>query len=297
MAFPTTVLHCDAQEAPAAIGQCLSRGWPVVVTGLVHAWPAYTRWEPDYLRRLIGEKVVTAWYLGDNVVRSDSDRGFRFLTAKRRVASLIDEFVVDDRPQKPFYLAQKSIRCGRAGDTPEIPELGADIDEPAFFSGRRKLVDANIWMSGSGPATSLHYDYCDNFLAMIRGTKRIVLFPPSETRHLDPYPCSSDTPHMSRLDMGRPDVDRFPGARRARAIELSLEPGEMLFLPAFWWHYVQSFGLNIAVNFWYEIPLATYARLLANRSALYYARFGLYRGLIGPLRNLAARVKRKEASS
>ena len=39
-------------------------------------------------------------------------------------------------------------------------------------------------------------------------------------------------------------------------LECTVERGDVLYLPSFWWHEVQSspdeFGKNIAVNFWYH---------------------------------------------
>lgn len=61
---------------------------------------------------------------------------------------------------------------------------------------------------------------------------------------------------MSPVDITNPDLERFPGFTKARRTECSLRPGDVLFMPAFWWHEVQSYPdmeekRNIAVNFWY----------------------------------------------
>ena len=60
---------------------------------------------------------------------------------------------------------------------------------------------------------------------------------------------------MSPVDILRPDYDRFPKFSRAKRLECVLKPGDVLFMPAFWWHEVQSYPdhnehRNLAVNFW-----------------------------------------------
>ena len=60
---------------------------------------------------------------------------------------------------------------------------------------------------------------------------------------------------MSPVDIEDPDLDRFPRFADARRMHCSLGPGDVLFMPAFWWHEVQSFPdslerRNLAVNFW-----------------------------------------------
>ena len=60
---------------------------------------------------------------------------------------------------------------------------------------------------------------------------------------------------MSPVDIKEPDLERFPNFAKARRIHCALKPGDVLFMPAFWWHEVQSFPdkverRNLAVNFW-----------------------------------------------
>ena len=47
------------------------------------------------------------------------------------------------------------------------------------------------------------------------------------------------------------DYAKFPEARRATFFEIFLEPGDMLYLPAGWWHATEnvSAGLSLSVNF------------------------------------------------
>lgn len=61
---------------------------------------------------------------------------------------------------------------------------------------------------------------------------------------------------MSPVDIARPDLKRFPKFSEAKRTKCVLKPGDVLFMPAFWWHEVQSYpdpneNRNLAVNFWY----------------------------------------------
>ncbi len=62
---------------------------------------------------------------------------------------------------------------------------------------------------------------------------------------------------MSPVDIAAPDLERFPRFSGARRMACVLRPGDVLFMPAFWWHEVQSYPdpmerRNLAVNFWYD---------------------------------------------
>lgn len=60
---------------------------------------------------------------------------------------------------------------------------------------------------------------------------------------------------MSPVDIANPDLERFPNFAQAHRLECILRPGDVLFMPAFWWHEVQSYPdskerRNLAVNYW-----------------------------------------------
>ena len=60
---------------------------------------------------------------------------------------------------------------------------------------------------------------------------------------------------MSPVDILKPNYDRFPKFKDARALNCTINEGDVLFMPSFWWHEVQSYPSkqeqrNVAVNFW-----------------------------------------------
>jgi len=60
---------------------------------------------------------------------------------------------------------------------------------------------------------------------------------------------------MSPVDIAAPDLKRFPKFTEAKRLSCVLNPGDVLFMPAFWWHEVQSYPdvvqrRNLAINYW-----------------------------------------------
>ena len=43
-----------------------------------------------------------------------------------------------------------------------------------------------------------------------------------------------------KLDFENPDLNRFPRFSGIRGMEVALEPGEVLYIPNYWWHYIES---------------------------------------------------------
>lgn len=168
------------------------------------------------------------------------------------------------------YLEYSSIRN-------YFPELENDISEMPFINGKMMLRHLNIWLSDGNTVGKLHFDPFDNFLCMIDGTKQVILFEPHHNEYL--YEAhipeaefavnmstltfrrrrlmESTSMVMSPIDIQLPDFARFPLFNKARPLNCTVGPGEVLFMPAFWWHEVQSSPdvqrlRNLAVNFWYE---------------------------------------------
>lgn len=87
----------------------------------------------------------------------------------------------------------------------------------------------------------------------VRGRKQVLLFPPAQTWHIYPYQVGHPMDNFAMVDLEAPDVGRFPALARARALEAVLSPGDVLWLPRFYWHYVHQLDApseNVSLNFW-----------------------------------------------
>lgn len=82
-----------------------------------------------------------------------------------------------------------------------------------------------------------------NVLCQIRGSKRLLLFPPSDIKHFDFDPGASSS-HINAFERLRD-----PRLAATHAHEALLGPGDILFLPPFWLHTaLPTSGVSIAVN-------------------------------------------------
>lgn len=128
------------------------------------------------------------------------------------------------------------------------PALWREVDPSPFFPpGLATAVSLRI---GTGHTDSaLHNDFANNNLsAQICGHKRWTLFAPDQHRHLAAYDY---TGYRSRIDPDAPDLEAFPEfAGALRAADLVLGPGDLLFVPAYWWHRVQAIDSSISLRVW-----------------------------------------------
>ena len=59
--------------------------------------------------------------------------------------------------------------------------------------------DIKIWIGSEGTTTPLHFDMAHAVILQIFGSKRITLFPPSQSRNLYPFAATEGAPRTSRL--------------------------------------------------------------------------------------------------
>jgi hypothetical protein len=101
----------------------------------------------------------------------------------------------------------------------------------------------HVWAGEANMSARVHYDTYYNFYVQLVGRKRFVLLPPEEWVHLRLFPGMHPSGRQSQFDIS----ERLGSAR---ALEVVLEPGQVLFLPPYWFHHVESVDASVSVNYW-----------------------------------------------
>ena len=215
----------------------LSREKPVIITGVVDKWPAFGKWNPDYLEKSFGDRMlpITAITDGD------------YCNAQRNELSIKDYLNYLNSGHSgttKYYLAELPVKK-------HLPELEDDMIIPEYFNKREGSAHS-VFYVGKDNFSQLHYhEYGSAVCSILYGEKNFRLFPPSESRKLYKYPFYTRLSNMSKTTSLTPDMEKFPLYYKAEPIDLTLKQGEMLFIPIYWWHSIQNFGLNMAtVTFW-----------------------------------------------
>ncbi len=114
-----------------------------------------------------------------------------------------------------------------------------------------------IWIGPAGTLTSLHHDLTDNLLVQLVGRKRVIMASPAETGKLyNNVAVFSDIPDLT--DPGL-DLSVYPKLADIRLLDVTLEPGEGLFLPVGWWHQVVALDFSVSMTYTNFVwPVAAY---------------------------------------
>jgi hypothetical protein len=128
-----------------------------------------------------------------------------------------------------------------------LRELLDDECPPALidwtrFCATATSLDTTLWIGTAGSFTPCHYDsYGCNWVAQIDGRKRWRVWPPNSAVHMAP----------TRVPFEESTVwSAVPIAQHSGGFEAVLEPGDVLFVPHHWWHFVESLTDSVAANLW-----------------------------------------------
>ncbi|WP_353931422.1 cupin-like domain-containing protein [Okeanomitos corallinicola TIOX110] len=231
---------------------------PVIITGKIEEWKAFDSWSIDYLNQALENKEVKISVSKNKTFTFTEENDYILPSIQMKFNDFTDWILNGDRTETFYYLYQTPIETS-------FPELLPDIATPEYIK-KNVFVLANLWMGTGGNTSPLHWDSVQNLLCQVRGRKKLLLFEPKQTSCLYSFPVNSKIPHMSQVKINNPDFNKFPKFKNARYTECTLEPGEMLFIPPFWWHQVHSLDqLNIAINFWWGMNFKDYFAPQARR--------------------------------
>ena len=267
----------------------LQQGEPVVLTGGCPLTAGLAHWNLDHLcdaAAVETESANATWpvHFTPRDARSVwrtygpgvSDGGVCEMTLDSFVAAVTTTHVPGDSIAN-FYL--QALLTWRQRDEREMrPLLGTMLRDElndgigwewlqnaCEMAGEGESFEAcQLWASGGGLTTPCHYDGASNFICQLQGVKRFVLFSPCQTFCLYPFPVAHPLDNFAMANPKQPDLERHPALAFAQGCSVTLEPGEVLWLPRFWWHHVEQPEVpspesiahsmehlgNVSLNFW-----------------------------------------------
>ncbi|XP_018320992.1 hypoxia-inducible factor 1-alpha inhibitor isoform X3 [Agrilus planipennis] len=254
------------------VDELMAENEPVVITGSKLVKSA-EKWNLDYLEKHMGNGDFTVFisrnykfkYYDEKKIlqklpNNETNRGVEFTPPTKMVEMKLPEFIKRlkewKRGDERLYLQQG------LNDTvgPAIVRDFLKFDWDFCNSIQKKqnwgpLTSNHLLIGMEGNVTPCHYDEQQNLFAQVQGYKRCILFSPDQFDRLYPHPVYHPHDRQSMVDFERPDYSKFPKFKDIKGCETVMEPGDVLYIPIYWWHQVESLmrgDHTITINFWYK---------------------------------------------
>jgi hypothetical protein len=215
---------------------------PVVITNQIEDWPAFTKWNFDFLRTVASDKKVPLY----DSRKTDYTKKVNEPDFVMTMGEYID--ILEKGPTDLRIFLYDLMK--------DVPSMKEDMKWPDL--GIRLLKSLPLlFFGGENAKVFMHYDidFPNIFHIHFQGRKQCVLVDPKETKYMYRLPYSWIC--HENIDFDNPDFEKFPALKLVNPYITHLEHGEMLYMPEGWWHYMK-----------YETPgFSLSLRSLAGRSS------------------------------
>ena len=205
-------------------------------------------WTPDYLVEKLSGTSRPVHVTSDpkmNFIKKNFSYSTMDIGEVIKLATEVD----DDTKYYLRAVSDDNPRVTPACLETDFPTISSDFKLPDSMLPSEKIFSSVLRLSSGGVQVWTHYDVMDNIYCQIIGHKRAVLWGPEE---VDNMYMAGDKSMV--VDIDQPDLEKFPKFIKAKRYEAELGPGDILFIPALWFHNMLAHDFGVAVNvFWKEL--------------------------------------------
>ena len=218
---------------------------PVFLPGLCADTVATETWTLDGLLNLEPDTPVTAEFY------RDADRRKPYEQVTKPFAELAGDMAAD--PEK-WFIAELNLDEVFTRVARELPPLSV---LPADARAILRLV-----FFGTNSQSATHFHVLDQaILEHLRGHKRVILAGPKTTDRLSTNSPFGGRPQFSTHgpNAGDDALACFTDLVGSEAMAVDLTPGDALFIPVHWWHWVEGRGECLSVTTFWRASLKDWA--------------------------------------
>ncbi|KAK5137256.1 hypothetical protein LTR08_000226 [Meristemomyces frigidus] len=282
----------ELDEEPTALGfmRFLAKNRPFVARHAARQWKAVKDWNTDYLRHAMENEAVavavTPHGNADAVVEQED--GSLVFVEPHETFELFEHFLGDVQAGAEAVEQDGSnVKYAQTQNDNlrnEYQSLYVDVPKEIPFAriALNEGADAiNFWLGNQRSISALHKDSYENIYIQVRGQKHFTLLPPVEMPCVNEQLLPKGRYAPSVKDSGKLEVEldheaervpvalwdpdspsklTTPYSHMAKPLRVTLNEGDMLYLPSLWYHKVSQSvgqeGVAVAVNYWYDMDFS-----------------------------------------
>ncbi|KOU59471.1 hypothetical protein ADK57_33480 [Streptomyces sp. MMG1533] len=226
----------DFRPLPAATGTPMAHlrsETPAVFRRTASDWPAVSTWTFRHIASLAPSLRV-------QLVKGNREKDHTAFTE-----STLGEYLDSLTGESPdgddlTYLKEFDL-------LKRFPGLRGDLRHEQMFP-RGSVTSCSTWIGPALARTGLHHDLLDNLAVQITGRKRFYLARPGTVERAGALSAKYDAwARLSRVGIAELAAAHAPATSDA-FFAVDLEPGDVLYVPARWWHEVVNLSAGILLS-------------------------------------------------
>ena len=196
-------------------------------------------WSPSFFAQNYGS--VSLAITANRNRRTDYEINFRQTIQTITMAAFVQRLCREGETND-FYLVARNYFF----ENPELTPLKNDLQPPPEIidTADQRPGTVKLWFGPKGTVTPLHYDEHSILFMQIYGRKKFKLIPSFDTPKV-----YAQAKFYSAVDPENIDTARYPEFLRASLADVTVEAGDILFLPVGWWHWAKSLDVSISATF------------------------------------------------
>ncbi|MCI5072623.1 cupin-like domain-containing protein [bacterium] len=209
---------------------------PLLIKNLAHTWPASQKWTFDWLKKNYGHLTIP---LCDDRIRN---AGKNYQVRDVQMMSFNEYLtLIETQPS--------TLRMFLYNIAQHAPELKKDIVYPDLMDGFNERF-IYTFFGGKGSRVPFHYDIDlgSVFHTQIEGKKRFFLVSNEQAALLYHTPFTV----QAMVDPTQPNYKKFPASRYVKGYDVTLDPGDTLYIPSGFFHHVEylsgAFGVSLRAH-------------------------------------------------
>lgn len=223
---------------------------------VVQTWPALKKWNLSYLENNMGLDILPSVKCTNSFLTFDPDQ-----RTPLKLNISLSFTMVNMTTESFFKCIQKDMSdpvCSDGyrghyyfGGVPDT--LKSDVMPDNLLYHTEKDYEAKkqfMWISSAGMITHTHFDQDYNFFIQLVGKKRFTLWSSVQHELMYVYPRVHPMWHKSQVNYRAVDLDKFPAFAQSRGRQIEVGPGDMLFIPPYVWHYVETLTPSVSLSTW-----------------------------------------------
>lgn len=236
---------------------------PFVVYNIPEVDTVASKWNDiDYLGKLLGSKKYRTETSRDNHFMywsklrgsfARSEEGKQWHSPTNIISSKFDDWLELAVKGQNKSLDERNHQYFRVSSDLGNPWLSKELP---FFKQKKTLfmVDPtqqrgiHCRFGMRSVIAEAHFDGSRNSVVMLGGLRRWILAHPKECVNMHMLPVGHPSGRHSAVDWSKPDYEKYPNFGKVVANEVILQPGDFLFVPTNWIHYIVSLNINFQCN-------------------------------------------------